>query len=63
MNTNPPPFDEVRQLIEQATSILITNHVNPDGDAVGSALCLAGVLRKRGKQVLVSYAHPMTLIF
>ena len=32
-------------------SFVISGHVNPDGDCLGSALALAGVLRSLGKQV------------
>ncbi len=43
--------------IEAAGSVVITAHVNPDGDASGSALALALMLRPRGKKVRL--AIPM----
>ena len=34
-----------RKQLEAAESILITSHVHPDGDAIGSCLALAHVLK------------------
>lgn len=51
MQLNEDTLQKAQQLIEGARTILITNHVNPDGDAVGSALGLAQVLRSMGKEV------------
>ncbi len=39
--------------LKPQSSIIITNHQNPDGDAVGSATGLCGVLQKMGYQVLM----------
>ena len=33
--------------------IVVTSHYNPDGDAIGSALATAGLLRKAGKEAIV----------
>ena len=38
-------------LIKQSKSILISSHLNPDGDAIGSMLALSLYLRQQGKQV------------
>ena len=40
-------LDQSRDLIQEASQIVITNHLGPDGDAMGSALGTAGVLRSR----------------
>ena len=40
-----------RQALDRASSVLITTHVNPDGDAMGSLLGLASILRSHGKHV------------
>lgn len=40
-------------LLERPRSISIISHMNPDPDALGSSLGLAGVLRKAGHQVQV----------
>lgn len=39
--------------VQQAQNILISAHVNPDGDAIGSSFGLALVLRNLGKNVYV----------
>lgn len=46
-------IDGIRKSIEQYTSFVITTHVNPDGDAVGSSLALASFLKHMNKQVQV----------
>ncbi len=46
-------FDEVRQLLSQRKKIVLTNHNNPDGDAMGSALGLCHFLRKLDHEVEV----------
>ena len=42
-------LDKIRELIQNAKSILIITHENPDGDAVGSSLGLMNGLKKFGK--------------
>ena len=38
---------------ERAQTVVIASHVDPDGDALGSSLALALILRKLGKEVVV----------
>ena len=47
-------FDQVAALIDAAGSIAICAHVNPDGDALGSGLALAQIIRAHwpGKEVV-----------
>lgn len=45
-------------LIETHDRFLVTTHVRPDGDALGSEVGMAGFLRQRGKDVLVVNASP-----
>ncbi len=40
---------QVLKEIEQRRRFLVTSHARPDGDAIGSTLALAQVLRKMGK--------------
>src|SRR4051812_12898556 len=40
-------------LIERHDRFLVTTHVRPDGDALGSEVGMAGLLRERGKDVRV----------
>ena len=44
--------------IGRASNILIGTHLNPDGDALGSALGLALYLESIGKKVEVLCHHP-----
>ena len=41
---------ELHQLVAKARNIVITCHLSPDGDAVGSTLALCRVLRSMGKR-------------
>lgn len=55
----------LRTLIDDATNIVITCHVAPDGDAIGSSLALWEVMRQMGKKVTVITPDlmPATLRF
>jgi len=44
---------EVLQQIRQGNRFLLTSHVNPDGDAIGSELGLARLLRSVGKGAVI----------
>lgn len=44
---------ELRRLLEQSNNIVITCHVSPDGDAIGSSLAMYHVLGAIGKNVKV----------
>lgn len=46
-------FGAVKKVIEEHTRFLLTTHVNPDGDAIGSEIALALFLRKLGKTVVI----------
>ncbi|MBR1540452.1 MAG: bifunctional oligoribonuclease/PAP phosphatase NrnA [Clostridia bacterium] len=43
-------LDEILREIEKADSFVITAHDNPDGDAIGSCLAFATVLKNLGKE-------------
>ena len=52
----------MRKVIEAlmgAKRVVITGHVKPDGDALGSALALAGFLRGAGRDVLLTGIEPL----
>lgn len=51
------PVAEALRLVEPARRIIVTAHVSPDGDASGSSLALALMLRALGKEVRL--AIPM----
>ena len=46
-------IEAIGALLAQPQNILITTHQNPDGDAMGSSLGLAGYLHKKGHRVTV----------
>ncbi|HUI83848.1 MAG TPA: bifunctional oligoribonuclease/PAP phosphatase NrnA [Candidatus Binatia bacterium] len=46
-------LDEVLSQIERRRSFILTSHARPDGDAVGSTLACAQILRSMGKQASV----------
>jgi phosphoesterase RecJ-like protein len=46
-------WNSIRQFIDRHDSFVVTSHINPDGDAIGSEIALAHFLRQRGKSVLV----------
>jgi len=61
------PFDEVRKLIESAHAITILSHLNPDPDAIGTALGIYNLLKemkiKRVEVVNASKELPRHLDF
>lgn len=46
-------FSEFRELLSGINSILISGHINPDGDCVGTALACKELFEDMGKQVTV----------
>jgi len=51
--------EQVQTLLENAGRVLVVAHIEPDGDAIGSALGLAWALRRRGTRVTLACAHPV----
>jgi len=45
--------------IQSANRILLTSHVRPDGDSIGSEMAMTGILRSLGKDVRAINAHPV----
>ncbi|MTD13720.1 bifunctional oligoribonuclease/PAP phosphatase NrnA [Nakamurella sp. YIM 132087] len=59
----PSRFDDAdlsaaAALLEDASSVVILAHVNPDADALGSALALGLALSRNGCTVQVAFAEP-----
>jgi phosphoesterase RecJ-like protein len=46
-------FDTFRSLVESNTRFVLTTHVNPDGDALGTEVALASYLQSQGKQATI----------
>lgn len=55
-----PNFSGISELLSSPKDIVITNHINPDGDAMGSALGLCKYLKAKGHnaRVVVPNEYP-----
>jgi phosphoesterase RecJ-like protein len=53
LNEKSQTIDEVLAVMDSAQSIAIAGHINPDGDAIGSALALRDLLEAKGKEVTI----------
>lgn len=62
---NNEDIKELKRLLKASNSVVLTGHVRPDGDAIGSTLGLYHLLREMGKQavVMVPDTPPRTLSF
>ena len=50
-------FEAVRKIISEYNNFIITTHLTPDGDAIGSQLSLGDYLKQKGKTVnLINYS-------
>ena len=58
-------IEKLRNFINGAQNVMITCHLSPDGDAIGSSLALCRVLRRLGKNVSVVTPDmvPRSLLF
>jgi phosphoesterase RecJ-like protein len=58
-------YNKIIEIINKYDSFVITTHVNPDGDAIGSELALARLLKDLGKNVKIinHSATPDYLLF
>ncbi len=54
---------EVLKHIEQRESFVLTSHARPDGDAIGSVLACAQILRSMGKQAQVVLSDGVPRIY
>ena len=52
-------WTQVNSIIDSHQKFLLTTHVNPDGDGIGSELALAIHLKSLGKEVLIINSHPI----
>jgi phosphoesterase RecJ-like protein len=56
-------LEKIAEEVRKNSSFLITSHEGPDGDAVGSSLALASMLRKMGKEVHVHFRDPVPELY
>ena len=52
-------FEKLKRIILQNNSFLLTTHVNPDADAIGSEIAFYRLLKKLNKEVVI-YNHSQT---
>ncbi|MBD3391933.1 MAG: hypothetical protein GF418_07685 [Chitinivibrionales bacterium] len=52
-------WSKLNAIIEQNTSFLVSSHISPDGDCIGSQLACYWLLAERGKDVVVYNADPV----
>jgi phosphoesterase RecJ-like protein len=50
-------------LFQRRRRFVLTTHLNPDGDAIGSEVALAIWLRKCGKEVRVINHSPLPAVY
>jgi len=56
-------LEQVLHHIGERRHFLVTSHTRPDGDAIGSTLALAQVLRKMGKSAEVVFGDTVPVIY
>lgn len=52
-------FEQALQQLCRSQTVLVTTHVHPDGDGIGSALALLHYLEAQGKQVRILLPSPV----
>jgi phosphoesterase RecJ-like protein len=60
MSTLSPRFDELRELLDEAQSVVVSGHTKADGDAVGAISALRRHLELDGKQVTALLLEPLS---
>ncbi|MEE9219725.1 MAG: bifunctional oligoribonuclease/PAP phosphatase NrnA [Acidobacteriota bacterium] len=56
-------WSRLRPLLRRGRPAVISTHINPDGDGLGSQLALAGFLRQRGLRVAIINSDPVPRIY
>ena len=56
-------MDDAAQMLRDAQTVVLTSHIRPDGDAIGSTLGLMHVLRAQGKEVRILIDDEIPRIF
>lgn len=56
-------MDAAVQMLRDAQTVVLTSHIRPDGDAIGSTLGLMHVLRAQGKEVRILIDDEIPRIF
>ena len=51
-------WDLLAERIHASERFILTSHIRPDCDALGSEIGLAGILQQLGKQIRIVNGHP-----
>ncbi|MEZ7892002.1 MAG: bifunctional oligoribonuclease/PAP phosphatase NrnA [Candidatus Wallbacteria bacterium] len=60
---NSPEYLQILEKLKNSRSVLITSHVNPDGDNISSCASLAMGLEKLGKKTAIALNSPVPYIY
>lgn len=63
MTTHNAAPEALLKRIRATNRFLISSHMNPDGDSVGSSLALAAILRSQGKGAVVWHRDPAPAMY
>ncbi len=63
MSTTMTPPEALLKQLRKGQRFLLTSHISPDGDAIGSSLALARVLRRMGKSAVVWLRDPIPSLY
>jgi phosphoesterase RecJ-like protein len=61
MTISSQAWQQAVSALREAGSVVVSCHVNPDGDALGSALALCLALRRAGRPALASFSEPFVV--
>jgi bifunctional oligoribonuclease and PAP phosphatase NrnA len=61
--TKKPDWKSLQEFVHGKKRILITSHVHPDGDAIGSEIAMAEYLRQKGADVYIVNSDPTPSFF
>lgn len=50
---------KIKKAVDKFNRFLVVSHINPEGDAIGSQLAMASLLKRLGKKVLVLNESPV----
>jgi nanoRNase/pAp phosphatase (c-di-AMP/oligoRNAs hydrolase) len=56
-------WDAIKNIIDTNQSFVVTSHVNPDGDSIGSALALCEFLKAQGKDAMVAMSDATPMVY
>ncbi len=60
-SASPSVAAVLAEAADTRATVVLSGHVQPDADALGSTLALAEALRRRGAKVLATFPNPFTL--